>query len=78
VRPRYIPYTLKGIKRVPCARCGKPSTQQWRVCADFNQYRGVCTDCDIEINAMVLNFMRVPDVEKKLVAYRQRLRKLAA
>ena len=28
---RRPPYTEIGIKRIPCARCGKPSVHQWQV-----------------------------------------------
>ena len=57
---RYKPYTEKGISRVPCERCGKPSSQQWQICAIGNKWAGVCTDCDIELNRLVLEFMWKP------------------
>ncbi len=59
---RTKPYTDKGIKRVPCARCGMPSHQQWRVCA-LGRWDGLCINCDIELNRIVLNFMGVPSKE---------------
>lgn len=54
---RTQPYTEVGIKRIPCARCSKPSTQQWQVCAMDNRYMGVCQECDILLNALVIKFM---------------------
>jgi len=66
---RKKPYTEIGISRVPCLRCKKPSTQQWQICADNNQYRGICTECDIKLNEMTLKFMGFKDWKKKLDKY---------
>ena len=60
MRRRKKPYTDIGIKRIPCSRCGVPSSRQWQVCANGNLYLGVCDNCDIELNALVLEFMKVP------------------
>jgi len=68
---RRKPYTEIGIRRVPCSRCGKPSTAQWKICANGNRYAGVCTDCDIEMNRLILQFMRVPHRGKLLAKYRR-------
>ncbi len=57
---RRKPYTKTGIKRVPCARCGKPSFHQWQICALDNQWNGLCLNCDIELNRMVLGFIGIP------------------
>ena len=57
---RRTPYTERGIRRIPCARCGAPSSTQWQVCADGNQYRGLCIDCDVALNALVLGWMGLP------------------
>lgn len=56
---RRIPYTEKGISRVPCLRCGQPSSQQWQICSLGNKWVGVCSKCDIELNRLVLIFMRI-------------------
>jgi len=69
VKKRRKPYTAIGISRVPCARCGAPSSAQWQVCADGNQWRGLCTSCDVALNALVLRFMRIPEYEQKTRAY---------
>ena len=55
---RRKPYTEKGIKRVPCMRCGLPSSHQFRICA-LDAWAGVCDACDIELNALVLKFVGV-------------------
>jgi hypothetical protein len=66
---RTKPYTELGIKRIPCSRCGKPSVHQWQICADGNQYRGVCKDCDIQLNDYVMMFMRIPNRQEKIERY---------
>jgi hypothetical protein len=68
---RRQPYTETGIKRLPCARCGAPATQQWSACADNNLYRPICTECDIALNELVLEFMRDPEVKEKIKRYRE-------
>jgi len=70
---RKKPYTAKGIKRVPCFRCKKPSRYQWQVCADDGQFRGLCELCDIDLNKMVLRFMNDPEWERKMAKYRERV-----
>lgn len=73
-RPRTTPYTVLGIKRVPCWRCGNPSWANWQICADGNQFRGICMPCDIKLNDLVLGFMGDPDRAVKMHDYRVRLR----
>lgn len=53
---RRQPYTERGIRRVPCTKCGKPSAFQWQICADGNVYRGLCAEHDVELNAMVMRW----------------------
>lgn len=72
-RPRRTPYTKRGICRVPCMRCGNPSRQQWQVCADGNIYRGLCERCDVALNALVLRWMRHPEAEGLMKAYRKKM-----
>lgn len=69
---RARPYTAIGIRRVPCARCGKPSTQQWNVCALGKQYFGVCDACDVGLNRAALEYMRWPDREAIMESYSPR------
>jgi hypothetical protein len=68
---RRKPYTERGIRRLPCARCGKPAKTQWQVCADNNLYRPVCARCDVMLNGLVLRFMRDPEVVKKMRTYQK-------
>ena len=60
---RHKPYTETGIKRVPCARCGSASRRQCWICSLDNQYKGLCVDCDIELNRLVLTFLGIPPKE---------------
>lgn len=70
---RRTPYTKAGIRRVRCARCGQGATEQWQICADDNQWRGICTGCDVALNDLVLRFVRDPDRAAKIARYRKRL-----
>ncbi len=72
---RRTPYTDKGIRRIKCWRadCNNRAAFQWQACADGRAFRPVCAECDVAINAMVLDFMGDPDREAKMAAYRQRV-----
>ena len=64
--PKYYgrkkPYTEIGIKRVPCFRCGKPSSTQWQICANGSRWLGVCKDCDVELNLLVLKYFGLEEL----------------
>lgn len=66
---RRKPYSSTGIKRIPCARCGKPSDSQWQVCANGNRYQGLCVPCDVKMNALVLKWMKHPHAEELTEIY---------
>lgn len=70
--PRKTPYTAQGIGRVPCAHCGKSSTAQWKICAT-GAYQGLCTECDIELNAIVIKFLNVSNADKIMNQYARRV-----
>lgn len=67
---RKKPYTEIGISRIPCKRCGKPSTQQWQVCALDNMFMGICTKCDIALNEIVLIFFNIKNRQRIIKKYR--------
>lgn len=69
---RKKPYTEIGILRMPCARCGGKATHQWQICSDGNLWRPVCVRCDIDLNAVVLEFMGDPQRQVKIAKYRKR------
>lgn len=73
--PRTKPYTEIGISRVPCFRCGKSSRQQWQVCSLDNEYKGLCMDCDIKLNRIVLRFFQCSEWRKKAQTYANKLRR---
>lgn len=65
---RRQPYTERGILRLPCARCGRPASQQWLACAD-GVWRPICARCDVGFNRMALRFMRDPQADAKVTRY---------
>jgi hypothetical protein len=71
---RREPYTELGLKRVPCARCDKkPSRYQWSSCANNNYWVGVCEDCDILLNEVVLAFFGFLNREELMNAYLEKI-----
>lgn len=71
-RPRSQPYTAAGLLRRPCAHCGELASQQWslRPCAiGRTGWYPLCVDCDVKLNAIVMEFLNVPDREARLAAY---------
>ena len=62
-KSRQQPYTATGIKRLRCVRCGDRADSQWQVCADSNNYRAICTACDVALNRMVLDWMGHPQAQ---------------
>ncbi len=60
---RKTPYTEIGIRRIPCYRCGNSSTRQWQICSLNNEYKGLCRECDIKLNKIVLMFMKISPKE---------------
>jgi hypothetical protein len=71
---RREPYTAVGIKRLRCVRCGAPAVHQWQVCADGNNFRPMCLDCDIALNRLVLKWANDPQAEAKMSRYEQEQR----
>lgn len=70
---RTKPYTSRGISRVPCKRCGKPSKYQWQICSDQRQYRGICAECDLLLNETVLKLLNFEDWEEKMKWYKEKV-----
>ena len=68
-RPRLRPYTSRGIKRVPCFRCGAPSRHQWNICALGPGFNAMCLDCDIALNRLVLEWTGLDDCHELADAY---------
>jgi len=68
---RKKPYTEIGISRVPCLRCGKSSAHQWQICSLGNMWTGICTECDVKLNDLVLNFMGVKNIGSIMKEYQK-------
>ncbi len=72
-RRRTTAYSSIGIRRILCARCRtRRSDFQWQICADNRTFRTMCIECDIELNALVWDFMGFPDRDKVIDEYRRR------
>lgn len=69
---RTKPYTDIGIRRLKCVRCGKRAETQWQICADGNQYRPLCWDCDVALNRMVMIWMKFANWAEKIVSYQEK------
>ena len=67
---RAEPYTNYAIKRLKCVRCGAQGVHQWNICADGNNYRVLCLECDIALNLLVLEWANHPNAKGLAEAYR--------
>lgn len=63
------PYTALGIQRLKCVRCGAQAHAQWSICSDLNVQRPICTQCDIDLNRLVLEWMGCPDADQMMKKY---------
>jgi len=68
---RKKPYTDRGISRIPCKRCGKPSTEQWQICALGNVWLGICRKCGDELNEITLRFFKIKGRKKIMCKYKR-------
>lgn len=65
---RRRPYTQRGIRRVPCVKCGAPSAHQWRICST-DAWTAVCRRCDITINRKIATWAFGSDAKPLLRRY---------
>lgn len=70
---RKHPYTIRGVRRLPCAHCGQPASGQWQICADGNLWRPMCPRCDVMLNGLALRAMHDPDWVVKMQRYRKKV-----
>lgn len=70
---RKKPYTEIGISRKRCIRCGEEAFSQWQVCADGGNFRPLCKQCDIDLNGLVLDWMKHPEADKAMRKYEEHL-----
>ncbi|KKL79733.1 hypothetical protein LCGC14_2011880 [marine sediment metagenome] len=73
---RLEPYTTRGISRVPCSRCGRKSHTTWQACANGHRHVGLCKECDILLNEMGLEFMRIKNRAELMALYRKSMEEL--
>lgn len=77
VNGRRKPYSMRTIHRIPCASCGKPSSEQWHVrpCA-LGRYvwKALCLDCDIALNRQTIEFFRLEGGAEMLERYEAKVR----
>ncbi len=67
---RKEPYTERGIRRVPCCRCGEPSVAQWHGCA-LDKWMALCAFCDVGLNRATLVYLDVPNVDEIIQKYKE-------
>lgn len=74
---RREPYTEIGIRRLDCARCGEHrATSQWNCCANGNRWVALCTECDVALNELTLEWLGHPGAQNLMQEYkRKKLRK---
>lgn len=71
---RKKPYTDIGIARMACIRCGGKAKFQWQICSDGNNYRPICTACDVALNRLVLKWMKHPQAQGLAIEYAEKKR----
>ena len=70
---------MRGIRRVPCVRCGAPGYAQWNACAENAPsgkavYRVLCAECDVGLNEVALRFVYGDRLDEGLLeTYRQKV-----
>ncbi len=72
---RRVPYTDAGVRRRTCAHCGEPASRQWslRPCAIGRVgWYPLCVGCDVKLNALVMDFLLLPDRAERLAAYKRK------
>ena len=52
-----------------CYRCHKKANNAWNICSDGNRDRDICKKCDIELNELVLRFMKFRNWKSKMKRY---------
>lgn len=75
---RKEPYTVLGIARLKCIRCRDKAVHQWQICSDGNNWRPLCLACDIEMNALVLEWIGHPRAAELIDAYTRKALENAA
>lgn len=67
------PYKEDEISKNKCIRCEGQAKYQRQICSDDNNYRPICASCDIELNKLVLNFMKHPNKDSLSDDYKNKV-----
>lgn len=65
------PYDWDSISEIKCARCGRPARFQWNICSNDGRYLGICEDCDLAVNKLLLRWFRFPNWKELFDRYRK-------
>ena len=78
--------TIKGdtdavetFEHGPCGRCGATdrTVYAWVVCGNEGRVERICSECDIELNALAMRFFYgkgKPKIEARIAAYARKVR----
>ena len=69
-------YSDSMLKKTKCCvdGCTNMSRYQWSICACGGKWMPMCSDHDLEINQMVLEWSQIKGWKGKLQKYRSRVR----
>jgi len=68
-------YTARGITRLTCCvrGCTNKAKFEWRICADDNLARPICSEHDVALNTLVMRWAFQNTREPDIARYRQRV-----
>lgn len=67
--------SAKQLAKTPCFRCGEPSKFQWTICSLGQLWYPCCSECDIDLNRLVLEWADIPDRENIIKSYTEYVNK---
>ncbi|MEE8113082.1 MAG: hypothetical protein V3T23_01885 [Nitrososphaerales archaeon] len=65
-------YKKHGIKRTTCVRCDAPATNQIHAEAEPGWWRPLCKNCGYALHKYVLEFLGVPEIDEKMLAFSEK------
>ena len=71
---RRTQYTQDTIQRAKCFKCKtRPAKEQFNICALGGRFVPICPECDVELNALVLNWLDVPEKDERMKIYQKKM-----
>ena len=71
---RRTPCTQDIIHRSKCFKCKTRSAkEQFNICALGGRFVPICPSCDVELNALVLEWLDVPEQDERMKIYREKM-----